>query len=408
MDGGIPVVPPGSLDNRNRQQPAQRRSAPWGSRSPRLVSPPAPVQRGRLRERKAPRGRSTETDADRERLLRQFHHRPRGPRGGPQAPRYVHRFHRRARPAPHGVGGRRQLRRRGAGRSLRHGPGHPAGRRRRPGRGQRPWHPGRHAPGREAAHGRGHHDHPARGREVRRQELRASPAVCTASASPSSTRCPRASTSASGATAPSGTRATTYAKPGPLEKVGPTKKRGTAITFWADGDIFETTTYSFDTINRRLQEMAFLNKGLTIVLRDERPGHSKAETGLADGGHPRRGRPAAGHRGRGVRGHRDHLQVRRRPRGLRRAHQRQEVPDPQVHRQLLRRRRRQERHGDEPRRRDAVVRRLLGVGLHVRQHHQHARGRHPRGGLPRGADVDRQPVRGGQEDPQGEGREAHG
>ncbi|MET0765684.1 MAG: ATP-binding protein, partial [Blastococcus sp.] len=72
------------------------------------------------------------------------------------------------------------------------------------------------------------------------------------------------------------------AKPGPLEKVGPTKKRGTQITFWADGDIFETTTYSFETISRRLQEMAFLNKGVTIVLRDERPGHGKAETGLAD------------------------------------------------------------------------------------------------------------------------------
>ena len=66
------------------------------------------------------------------------------------------------------------------------------------------------------------------------------------------------------------------AKPGALEKIGPTKKRGTQITFWADGDIFETTHYSFDTISRRLQEMAFLNKGLTIVLRDERPGQSKA------------------------------------------------------------------------------------------------------------------------------------
>jgi DNA gyrase subunit B len=74
----------------------------------------------------------------------------------------------------------------------------------------------------------------------------------------------------------------TQNKPGPLERVGDTTKRGTAITFWADPTIFETTTYSFDTISRRLQEMAFLNKGLTIVLRDERPGQSKAETGLAD------------------------------------------------------------------------------------------------------------------------------
>ena len=72
------------------------------------------------------------------------------------------------------------------------------------------------------------------------------------------------------------------AKPGPLEKIGPTRSRGTTTTFWADDDIFETTTYTFDTISRRLQEMAFLNRGLTIVLRDERPGHGKAETGLAD------------------------------------------------------------------------------------------------------------------------------
>ena len=49
-----------------------------------------------------------------------------------------------------------------------------------------------------------------------------------------------------------------------------TKETGTTVTFWADRRIFETTTYSFETLSRRLQEMAFLNKGLTIVLRDER------------------------------------------------------------------------------------------------------------------------------------------
>jgi DNA gyrase subunit B len=56
----------------------------------------------------------------------------------------------------------------------------------------------------------------------------------------------------------------------PLKKGEPSKKTGTTVTFWADENIFETTTYDFDTISRRLQEMAFLNKGLTIVLRDER------------------------------------------------------------------------------------------------------------------------------------------
>ncbi|MGV8871597.1 MAG: DNA topoisomerase (ATP-hydrolyzing) subunit B [Rhodococcus sp. (in: high G+C Gram-positive bacteria)] len=61
-----------------------------------------------------------------------------------------------------------------------------------------------------------------------------------------------------------------YAKPGPLETVGDTKDTGTTVRFWADGKIFETLDYSFETVHRRLQEMAFLNKGLTINFTDER------------------------------------------------------------------------------------------------------------------------------------------
>ncbi|TKK85916.1 DNA topoisomerase (ATP-hydrolyzing) subunit B [Herbidospora galbida] len=57
----------------------------------------------------------------------------------------------------------------------------------------------------------------------------------------------------------------------------PTEETGTSITFWADGDIFETTTWNFETLSRRFQEMAFLNKGLTIVIRDERPDHGAEE-----------------------------------------------------------------------------------------------------------------------------------
>ncbi|MFJ1577813.1 MULTISPECIES: DNA topoisomerase (ATP-hydrolyzing) subunit B [unclassified Streptomyces] len=49
-----------------------------------------------------------------------------------------------------------------------------------------------------------------------------------------------------------------------------TSKTGTSLTFWADGGIFETTAYSFETLARRLQEMAFLNRGLTLTLTDER------------------------------------------------------------------------------------------------------------------------------------------
>jgi DNA gyrase subunit B len=56
----------------------------------------------------------------------------------------------------------------------------------------------------------------------------------------------------------------------PIEKLGSSDKTGTTITFWADPTIFETTVYSFETLSRRFQEMAFLNKGLTISLRDER------------------------------------------------------------------------------------------------------------------------------------------
>ncbi|WAU16614.1 DNA topoisomerase (ATP-hydrolyzing) subunit B [Streptomyces tubercidicus] len=59
----------------------------------------------------------------------------------------------------------------------------------------------------------------------------------------------------------------------PLAKHEATEESGTSVTFWADGEIFETTTYSFETLSRRFQEMAFLNKGLTISLKDERPDH---------------------------------------------------------------------------------------------------------------------------------------
>ena len=55
-----------------------------------------------------------------------------------------------------------------------------------------------------------------------------------------------------------------------LLKADATDRTGTTITFWADGDIFETTHYDFETLSRRFQEMAFLNRGLTIALTDER------------------------------------------------------------------------------------------------------------------------------------------
>ena len=66
------------------------------------------------------------------------------------------------------------------------------------------------------------------------------------------------------------TQTYTDSVPDKLVKGAATKKTGTTIRFWADPDIFETTDYNFETVSRRLQEMAFLNKGLTINFTDER------------------------------------------------------------------------------------------------------------------------------------------
>jgi DNA gyrase subunit B len=65
----------------------------------------------------------------------------------------------------------------------------------------------------------------------------------------------------------------------PLERGDATDATGTTVTFWADPEIFETVDYDFETLRRRLEEMAFLNKGLTISLTDERAEHADAETG---------------------------------------------------------------------------------------------------------------------------------
>ncbi len=65
---------------------------------------------------------------------------------------------------------------------------------------------------------------------------------------------------------------------GPLERGEESAETGTITTFWPDAMIFETTTWNFETLSRRLQEMAFLNRGLTITLTDERPDAATADT----------------------------------------------------------------------------------------------------------------------------------
>jgi DNA gyrase subunit B len=64
---------------------------------------------------------------------------------------------------------------------------------------------------------------------------------------------------------------------GPLEKGEKSTETGTIITFLPDGDIFDETDYSFETLAQRMREMAFLTRGLRIELTDERAGGERAE-----------------------------------------------------------------------------------------------------------------------------------
>jgi DNA gyrase subunit B len=71
-----------------------------------------------------------------------------------------------------------------------------------------------------------------------------------------------------------------------LKAVGQSKRghTGTSVTFWPDPEVFEEVEFRYATIAERLQVMAFLNRGLTIALTDERPGHKQSETFAFDGG----------------------------------------------------------------------------------------------------------------------------
>ncbi|WP_020470214.1 DNA gyrase subunit B [Zavarzinella formosa] len=57
---------------------------------------------------------------------------------------------------------------------------------------------------------------------------------------------------------------------GALKEIGPADRTGTKITFWPDVEIFNDATFEFDTLENRLRELAFLNRGLSITIKDER------------------------------------------------------------------------------------------------------------------------------------------
>ena len=73
----------------------------------------------------------------------------------------------------------------------------------------------------------------------------------------------------------------------PLKEIGSTDKRGTRVTFHPDGEIFSTTIYKWEILSNRLRELAFLNRGITITLTDERNDenhHAQSETYHYEGG----------------------------------------------------------------------------------------------------------------------------
>jgi len=71
---------------------------------------------------------------------------------------------------------------------------------------------------------------------------------------------------------------------GRLQKIGSSKRRGTTVTFWPDPAIFEETEFRAQTLLERLREMAFLNRGLEIRFRDERPDPPTEQTFKFSGG----------------------------------------------------------------------------------------------------------------------------
>ena len=70
----------------------------------------------------------------------------------------------------------------------------------------------------------------------------------------------------------------------PLTEIGESRKTGSKTTFWPDPEIFEEVEFDFATLEHRLREMAFLNKGIRITLKDEREGKKKKEEFHYEGG----------------------------------------------------------------------------------------------------------------------------
>ena len=312
--------------------------------------------------------------SSRARLRRPGHHRPRGPRGRPQAARACTS----ARPASRGLhhlvyevvdnsvdealAGHCDARRR-------HDPPRQLGH----GRRQRPRHPGRDDGEGGQAGRRGRAHRPARRRQVRRRRrlqglrrparrrrLGRQRAVGVARRRDPPRR-PRLDART--------TRAA--CRRAPLEQGEATDETGTTITFLPDAEIFETLDFDFATLEQRLRETAFLTRGLRITLTDERAEGTKAEF----------------HYEGGIE---DFVALPQREQG---------------------RRSRRRSSSSRPTSDEGAVEVAMQWNasyqesiFSLRQQHQHARGRLAPLGLPLGADAHAQPLRAREGPAQGEGR----
>ena len=70
----------------------------------------------------------------------------------------------------------------------------------------------------------------------------------------------------------------------PLEVIGNARKTGSKTIFWPDPEIFDEVVFEYEILQRRLREMAFLNKGVKITLKDEREGRKREEVFHYEGG----------------------------------------------------------------------------------------------------------------------------
>ncbi len=70
----------------------------------------------------------------------------------------------------------------------------------------------------------------------------------------------------------------------PLVRGAASDETGTTITFWPDHQIFESTEWDFETLSRRMQEMAFLNRNLAIAITDQRPDEPRVAKYMYEGG----------------------------------------------------------------------------------------------------------------------------